>query len=220
MGACLSSIKRLFAKPATPEEYIYLPARSPKRSFHTPTHVQSSATTEVVVEDHHHHQQQEEEEPQVVPPKPVDPEVLRKQHDELIQRQSSFIHLKLSVENLVRENKELGADDGAWCLCASCTRGCGQWVHSLCCCMVFWQRDQPFVCWVGDEILSWLDATEGSPATIYQDILDTKNILSELKKQNEDLRGRGEQTPNAAATSTRRAARSKNKNAFAAVQVS
>jgi len=67
----------------------------------------------------------------------------------------------------------------------------------------------------GDEILAWLESTEGSPATIYQDINDTKNILAELKKQNEELRSRQQHTP---ATSTRRAARSKNKNAFAAVE--
>ena len=107
MGACLATMKRLFQKPVAEEEYIYLPARSPKRPSHTP---KAKAVTshqpvrEVVAQEEEHYE----------PPTKINPEVLRKQHDELIEAQSNFIHLKLSVENLVRENKQLGADDGSY----------------------------------------------------------------------------------------------------------
>ncbi len=90
----------------------------------------------------------------------------------------------------------------------------------VCLCVLACVRARVLVCMcacAGDEILAWLESTEGSPATIDQDILDTKNILAELKKQQEDLQGR-QRPDHAVATSTRRGARSKSKNSFAAVE--
>jgi hypothetical protein len=109
----------MFRKPVQQEEYIYLPARSPKRSLHTPNAVTTAAPAAPPSEKPA--PVQREEAPYAVPaPVPVvDPAVLRRQHDELIQKQSSFIHLKLSVETLVRENRALGADDGAYALACS-----------------------------------------------------------------------------------------------------
>ena len=120
MGACISSIQRMFRKPVQQEEYIYLPARSPKRSFHMPNAVTTAVPAVAAppseqparVSDAAAPAEREVPPPLAAPVPVVDPAVLRRQHDELIQKQSSFIHLKLSVETLVRENRALGADDG------------------------------------------------------------------------------------------------------------
>jgi len=113
MGACIGWVKRHFAKPATQEEYIYLPSRSPKRSHNTRPVKPHAAVT---IANDPLGPPASEQKNEVAAPPPPDPETLQRQHDELIQRQSSFIHLKLSVENLVKENQGLGADDGTYLL--------------------------------------------------------------------------------------------------------
>jgi hypothetical protein len=68
----------------------------------------------------------------------------------------------------------------------------------------------------GEEILAWLQNT-GCESTIYQDIDDTKNILSELKKQNEELRSQHHAAEQAADPRRRPAKRAKSKTGFAEV---